>query len=185
MYAAILNNTKDRNPLFQTQNVAKRLVFQRPKRNGYKEKTSLYIYSQEIRENFRTGQQKGREFNYLKLPCPKFKRGQQTANVTARVWSHDSSGRLWSHVFRNKCGSKTPYQLSQNFPIQGCKGSRKVITSLAIVEFSSILMQRQLLSHFVTGYPRISLYTKAQVAIMSLRFWPSQNFPIYQRKGSC
>ena len=27
MYAAILNNTKGRNPLFQTQNVDKRLIF--------------------------------------------------------------------------------------------------------------------------------------------------------------
>ena len=31
-----------------------------------------------------------RELNYLKLPCPKFKRERQTAHVTAGVWTRDS-----------------------------------------------------------------------------------------------
>ena len=30
-----------------------------------------------------------RELKYLKLPCPKIKRGRQTANMTAGVWSRD------------------------------------------------------------------------------------------------
>ena len=55
----------------------------------------------------RTGGKKAsREFTYLKLPCPMFKRGRQTAKVIAGVWSRDSR-RLRSHLFRNKRGSKT------------------------------------------------------------------------------
>ena len=58
-----------------------------------------------MRENFRTGREKASgEFNFLKLPCPKFKRGRQTAHVTALV----TPRRLRSHVVRNKRGSKTP-----------------------------------------------------------------------------
>ena len=91
MCVAILSYIKDGGPSFQTQNVAERLVFQRPKWIGYKEKTSLHIYLLEVHENFRTRREKtSREFNQLKLPCPKFKRGRQTANVTAGVWSRDS-----------------------------------------------------------------------------------------------
>ena len=43
MRAAILNYTKDGGPSFEAQNVAKRLVLQRPKRIGYK-KTLPHIY---------------------------------------------------------------------------------------------------------------------------------------------
>ena len=43
MWAAILNYTKDGGPSFEAQNVAKRLVLQRPKRIGYK-KTLPHIY---------------------------------------------------------------------------------------------------------------------------------------------
>ena len=49
------------------------------------------MYLQDICENFRTRRRKAlRKFTYLKVPCPKFKRVPQTANVTARVWSRDS-----------------------------------------------------------------------------------------------
>ena len=44
MCAAILNYTKDKGLSFYAQNVAKRLVSLRPKRIGYKEKTSPHIY---------------------------------------------------------------------------------------------------------------------------------------------
>ena len=42
----------------------------------------------------RTGGKKAsREFTYLKLPCPMFKRGRQTAKVIAGVWSRDSRSK--------------------------------------------------------------------------------------------
>ena len=83
MCAAILSYTKDGGPLFQTQNVARRLVFYRPKRIGWKEKTSLHEHLWTYMRTFYQEEKKpSREFNYLKLPCPKFKRGRQTANVT-------------------------------------------------------------------------------------------------------
>ena len=43
MCAAILNYTKDGDPSFQTQNMAKRLVFKLPKHIGYNKKISLHI----------------------------------------------------------------------------------------------------------------------------------------------
>ena len=43
MWAAILNYTNDGGPSFEAQNVAKRLVLQRPKRIGHK-KTLPHIY---------------------------------------------------------------------------------------------------------------------------------------------
>ena len=53
------------------------------------------------------------ELKYLTLPCPKFKRGRQTANVTAGVWSR-TPRRLRSHVFKHKRGSKTHYYINTN-----------------------------------------------------------------------
>ena len=49
------------------------------------------MYFLDMREHFWTERKKvSREFKYLKLPCPKFKRGRQMANVTAGVWLRDS-----------------------------------------------------------------------------------------------
>ena len=96
MRAAILNYKKyggHKHKVWraQTQNVAKTLVFSLPKRIAYKEMTSPHIYLWDVRENFRMGRKKAsREFNYLKLLCPKFKRGRQMANVTTKVWSRAS-----------------------------------------------------------------------------------------------
>lgn len=62
MSAAILNHTKD----------------------------GVLHFGQKVRAKFRTGSlMAARELTNLKLPYPKFKRGQQTANVTVEVWSRD------------------------------------------------------------------------------------------------
>ena len=90
MCAAILNHTKDRVPSFQTQNVAKKDCFPSVS-NGLLIKTLTHIYLWEMRENFRTVRKKvPKELKYLELPCPKFTRGRQTANVTTGVCSRDS-----------------------------------------------------------------------------------------------
>ena len=65
------------------QNVAKRLVLK-------KRLHLTYIYGTYVRTFEQEEKKVSREFKYLKLPCPKFKRGRQMANVTARVWLRDS-----------------------------------------------------------------------------------------------
>ena len=44
-----------------------------------------YIYGTYARTFEQEDKKVSSEFKYLKLPCPKFKRGRQMANVTARV----------------------------------------------------------------------------------------------------
>ena len=73
------------------RNVAERSVSSVP--NGMVMKKRLHftdIYRTYARTFEQEDKKVSREFKYLKLPCPKFKRGRQMANVTARVWLRDS-----------------------------------------------------------------------------------------------
>ena len=58
-----------------------------------------------------------------------------------------------------------------------------VIELLAILEFSCVPPQIQPLSHCVTGYLRISLYTNGNVAVKSLSQWLYCDFSLYRCKG--
>ena len=49
-----------------------------------------YIYRIYVRTFEQEEKIVSRDLKYLKLPCPKFKRGRKMANVTSGVWSRDS-----------------------------------------------------------------------------------------------
>ena len=49
-----------------------------------------YIYRTYVRTFEQEEKIVSRDLKYLKLPCPKFKRGRKMANVTSGVWSRDS-----------------------------------------------------------------------------------------------
>ena len=49
-----------------------------------------YIYRKYVRTFEQEEKIVSRDLKYLKLPCPKFKRGRKMANVTSGVWSRDS-----------------------------------------------------------------------------------------------
>ena len=95
IYAAILTYRLDEVPSSQTQNVAKSLVFRKRKN------APSHMYLHDICKNFRTRRRKApSKFIYLKVPYPKLKRGPQTANVTAIVWSRGSWRFAVTHIHK-------------------------------------------------------------------------------------
>ena len=59
-------------------------------KDWFQDFTSRILIGHTWEPSNRTKKKAWRELNYLKLPCPKFKRERQTAHVTAGVWTRDS-----------------------------------------------------------------------------------------------